>query len=158
MRRRDREVTDRTQMLDILRRCEVISVAFSGETPYVIPMSFGFEETDGALRIYLHGAQTGEKTDRLMRNPCVAFSLFTGNQIVDSGTACAYTTTYESVCGTGTVTMLDGEEKRHGLRMLMAHYAPEKTFDFSEAVLAQTCVMRIDADSLSGKRREHPSA
>lgn len=28
---------------DITKKCDVVSVAFAGETPYVIPMSFGFE-------------------------------------------------------------------------------------------------------------------
>ena len=28
---------------DITKKCDAVSVAFAGETPYVIPMSFGFE-------------------------------------------------------------------------------------------------------------------
>ena len=29
-----------------MEKCDAVSVAFAGETPYVIPMSFGFEWTD----------------------------------------------------------------------------------------------------------------
>ena len=156
MRRKDREVTDRGEILDIIRRCEVVSVAFSGDTPYVIPMSFGFEEVQGQLVLYLHGAFEGEKMARIQRDARVAFSMFTGNRVVESGKACEYTTTFESVCGTGLMTVVTGEERRRGLRVLMAHYAPGKELEYDEKMIASTCVMRIDADCVSGKRKRLP--
>ena len=42
MRRADREVTAKDEIAAIMARCDAVSVAFAGETPYVIPMSFGF--------------------------------------------------------------------------------------------------------------------
>ena len=156
MRRKDREVADRAQILDIIRRCDVVSVAFSGEAPYVIPMSFGIEETDGQLRLYLHGAFEGEKISRIRRDGRVAFSMFTGNRVVESGKACEYTTTYESVCGTGVMSVVPEEERRHGLRVLMAHYASGRELEYDERMIAATCVMRIDVDTYSGKRKRMP--
>ena len=42
MRRRDREVTARDEMLDIMRRCDVCYVSFMDEhCPYTVPMNFG---------------------------------------------------------------------------------------------------------------------
>ena len=157
MRRKDREITDRTEMLDIMRRCEAMSIAFSGDTPYVIPMSFGFEEKDGQLSIYLHGAFEGEKITRMQRDSRVAFSMFTGNRVVESGKACEYTTTYESICGSGRMVKVQDEERRHGLEVLMAHYAPGKTLEYDEKLMAMTCVMRIDVDELTGKRKRVPA-
>lgn len=43
MRRADREVTAKEDISAITEKCDAVSVAFAGETPYVIPMSFGFE-------------------------------------------------------------------------------------------------------------------
>jgi len=149
-------VTDRAQMLDIMQRCDVISIAFSGETPYVIPMSFGFEDVDGQLRIYLHGAFEGEKIERIRRDARVAFSMYTGNRVLESGKACAYTTTFESVCGAGNMRIIDGEEKRHGFDVLMAHYAPGKKLEFDDALMASTCVMRIDVKELTCKCKKMP--
>ena len=42
---------------DITKKCDAVSVAFAGETPYVIPMSFGFE-----------WAGEGEKVSRVRQN------------------------------------------------------------------------------------------
>lgn len=42
---------------DITKKCDAVSVAFAGETPYVIPMNFGFE-----------WAGEGEKVSRVRQN------------------------------------------------------------------------------------------
>lgn len=42
---------------DITKKRDAVSVAFAGETPYVIPMSFGFE-----------WAGEGEKVSRVRQN------------------------------------------------------------------------------------------
>ena len=42
---------------DITKKCDAVSVAFAGETPYVIPMSFGFA-----------WAGEGEKVSRMRQN------------------------------------------------------------------------------------------
>jgi len=143
--------------MDIMRRCDVISIAFSGDSPYVIPMSFGFEEADGQIVLYLHGAFEGEKITRMKRDPRVAFSMYTGNRVVESGKACEYTTTFESVCGTGRMKKAADADRRHGFDVLMAHYAPGRKLEYDEALMAATCVMRIDVDTLSGKRKRMPA-
>lgn len=53
---------------DITKKCDAVSVAFAGETPYVIPMSFGFEWADECPTLYLHGAAEGEKVSRMRQN------------------------------------------------------------------------------------------
>lgn len=74
MRRADREVTAKEDISAIMEKCDAVSVAFAGETPYVIPMSFGFEWTDECPTLYLHGAAEGEKVSRMRRDDRVAFS------------------------------------------------------------------------------------
>ena len=51
MRRADREVTAKEDISAIMEKCDAESVAFAGETPYVIPMSFGFEWTDEGEKV-----------------------------------------------------------------------------------------------------------
>lgn len=51
MRRADREVTAKEDISAIMEKCDAVSVAFAGETPYVIPMSFGFEWTDEGEKV-----------------------------------------------------------------------------------------------------------
>lgn len=153
MRRADRQVTDARELREIMRRCDAVCVAFAGGALYAVPMSFGYEERDGRFSLYLHCAREGEKLTRVRADARAAFAMYTGNRIVAGETACAYSTTYESVCGSGTITELEGEEKRRGIDALMRHYAPDRALTVDERVLAQTCVLRLDAQKISGKRR-----
>ena len=142
MRRADREVTAKEDISAVMEKCDAVSVAFAGETPYVIPMSFGFEWTD-----------EGEKVSRMRRDDRVAFSMYTGTSVVGGATACAYSTTYESVCGSGRIAPLSGEEKRHALEVLMRQYAKDRTFTFDDRMLDAVNVWKIDVCQISGKRR-----
>ena len=153
MRRADREVTAKDEIAAIMARCDAVSVAFAGETPYVIPMSFGFEWAGEYPALYLHGAGEGEKVSRMERDSRVAFSMYTGASVVEGATACAYSAAYESVCGSGRMTPLSGEEKRHALEVLMRQYAKDRTFTFDDRMLAAVNVWKIDVCQISGKRR-----
>jgi len=43
MRRKDREITDSGEIISIMKKCSVCSLAFFDEQyPYVVPMNFGF--------------------------------------------------------------------------------------------------------------------
>ena len=58
MRRKEREVTDTAELFSILTRCDTIRIGISGaKHPYVVPVSFGAELTDGKLSIYLEAGE-----------------------------------------------------------------------------------------------------
>ena len=153
MRRADRAVTAKEEIAAIMKKCDAVSVAFAGEMPYVIPMSFGFEWTGECPTLYLHGAGEGEKVLRMRQDDRVAFSMYTGTSVVEGATACAYSTTYESVCGSGRIAPIFGEEKRHAFEVLMRQYAKDRTFTFDDRMLAAVNVWKIDVCQISGKRR-----
>ena len=153
MRRADRAVTAKAEIAAIMEKCDAVSVAFAGETPYVIPMSFGFEWAGETPTLYLHGAGEGEKVSRLKRDNRVAFSMYTGVSVAEGATACAYSANYESVCGSGRMIPLEGEEKRHALELLMRQYAKGKTFTFDDRAVAAVNVWKIETETVCGKRR-----
>ena len=156
MRRKDREITDLEKIAGIMRACQAASIAFGGGAPYVIPMSYGFVQENGRFTLYMHGAGEGEKIERIKADPRAAFVLFTGNAVYGSGEeACRYSTSFDSVCGSGAIRILESEaEKRAGLAAIMAHYAPGKVFAFDEKMLSATCVMALDVESISGKHHD----
>lgn len=139
-----------------MQACRAASIAFGGGTPYVIPMSYGFAQEGGRFTLYMHGAGAGEKIERVKADPRAAFTLFTGGEAYGSGeAACSYTTSFDSVCGSGTIRILeDEEEKRAGLEAIMAHYAPGKAFMFDEKMLRATCVMALDVEAVTGKHHD----
>jgi len=153
VRRKDREITDICRMEEILRKAEAASVAFGGDGPYVIPMNYGFECVNGRFTLYFHGAQEGEKIDRIKADPRAAFTVYVNNRVYSMDGE-EYTSSFDSVCGSGTIRILEGEEKKRGLAVLMAHYAPGKEFAFPEALLSAACVMALEADAISGKHHD----
>ena len=151
MRRREREITDRTEMESVLARATVIHLAMTDNgQPYVVPMNFGY--AGGCL--YLHCAREGRKVSILHRNPSVCFNLVTDEAILP-GTepaGCNFTSRYRSITGTGRLEFLeDDEAKRRGLDIIMAHYA-SGPFAYRPDVLIRTCVCRIVIESMTGKK------
>lgn len=126
MRRKDREIQNKEEIYDILKRCDTIRIAMHGDTyPYVVPVSFGTEIVDNKVVLYFHCAQQGKKVDLLKANPhvCVEGEIFM--QI--EKTAHGITARYESVIGFGECTFLsDRQEVLHAMKVLTEHYGQEE--------------------------------
>lgn len=44
MRRKDREITDFNEIIDIIKKCDVCRIALNDdEYPYVVPLNFGLD-------------------------------------------------------------------------------------------------------------------
>lgn len=152
MRRKDREVVDQHEILEIMRRCDVCYVAFGGaDTPYVIPMNFGIGEHPDGLSLYFHCAPEGAKLERLRLSDRVGFSMSCGHRL-EHPDSCRCTMRYESVCGSGRMRAVDGAEKSVGLTALMAQYHPEPPAEFPQNALDRVCVLRLDVEELTAKR------
>ena len=148
-------MTDIAALRAVLERGQAASIAFAGDAPYVIPMNYGYEERDGRFTLYLHGAAEGEKIRRAQADPRAAFTAYVNNRVYGTeGAGCSGTSSFDSVCGSGRLRFLEGEEKVRGLRMLMAHYASGRTFDFPEEMLRVTCVLALDAEQITGKHHD----
>ena len=155
MRRKDREITSLDRIEEILQAAQAVSVAFGGGSPYVIPMNYGFSRAGERFTLYFHGAQEGEKIDRIKADPRAAFTVYAGNRVYGEGDEGSnYTSSFDSVCGSGKIRFLEGEEKRAGLAAVMAHYAPGRTFTFAGELLPDTCVMALEVNAISGKHHD----
>ena len=162
MRRKDRELTDMAEIFEIVKRETVCTVAFCEEPfPYLIPLNYGARMEEGKLALYFHGAAQGTKLELLKKNPRVSFSIFGENKIkLVREHACKSSTSFESVCGSGTAEIIiEPEKKREGLTVIMNHIgAPEGiSYDeagFSEQETQAVTVWKITADTVTGKR--HP--
>ena len=154
MRRTDREVTDRQDILDILNKCAVIRLGINApEYPYIVPMNFGMEDTKPLMTIYLHCAPEGLKLDLIRKDSRVGFEADCSHRLRAGAKACNFSMEYESVIGYGVVSICDdNERKKQGLQAIMRHYAPERDFDFAEQQLDGLCVLQIDVVQITGKR------
>jgi nitroimidazol reductase NimA-like FMN-containing flavoprotein (pyridoxamine 5'-phosphate oxidase superfamily) len=152
MRRHDKEIRSRDEIDTIIRAAEVCRIGFAeNNEPYLVPVSFGF---DGE-RIFFHTAPRGRKIDFIEANNRVCFEFETDVSLVKNpDDACAWTFSFRSVIGYGTVSeLVSTEEKNHALNQIMLHYS-ERDWDIPEQRTATTRVWRIDIESVTGKRSE----
>ena len=154
MRRLERAVSDGNHVLEIIQSCDCCRVAFSEpDGPYIVPMNFGIESSqEGQMALCFHRASSGKKVELMQKNPCVGFEMDTGHVLVPGMQACSCSFLYQSVIGKGKIEAIsNSEEKKHGLTVLMRHYAPGKEWDFPSAMLERTAVFRLDVAEWSCK-------
>ena len=64
MRRKDREVTNIIEILQIIEKAKVLHLAlFDADYPYIVPLHYGYEYKEGILIFYMHCAKEGHKLD-----------------------------------------------------------------------------------------------
>ncbi|MCL2773442.1 MAG: pyridoxamine 5'-phosphate oxidase family protein [Oscillospiraceae bacterium] len=156
MRRNEREITDKTEIIKVTDKCDVCRVALShNNVPYIVPMNFGYEYADGRLILYFHCAKEGRKLDIIKENSAACFEMDCSHNIISGEKACNYSMEYESVIGNGNIVIVgDGEieEKRRALDLIMKKYAPEKSFEFSEANISSVTILKLNVREFTGKR------
>ena len=156
MRRKDRQITDHGQILDIVRRCRVCRLALNnGDYPYIVPLNYGFEDTPEGLVLYFRSASRGTKLDLMAADPHAAFEMDCGTELISGSEPGECSMAYESVMGRGTLEMLEGEEKLRALQLLVDHYHPEG-FDWNRAHIPYTVVFKLTAEELTAKCRPNP--
>jgi nitroimidazol reductase NimA-like FMN-containing flavoprotein (pyridoxamine 5'-phosphate oxidase superfamily) len=158
MRRSDREITEHSEIVNILQNCDTVRIGFANASePYIVPMSFGIEDSGGALTLWFHSAKEGRKLDMLRSNPRVCFEADCAHALIAAEDACGYGMDFDSVIGYGVLKICsDAADKRKGLLSLMTHYAPKREFSIPDAALGSVAVLRLDVEELTGKR--HSSA
>jgi len=154
MRRSDREITDRSEMIEIIEKCDVCRLAFSeNDIPYIVPINYGYEYKNEKLTLYFHGASEGRKHEIIKNNPNVCFEMDCSHKLIEADEASKYTMEYESVIGTGKVSYCnDKTEKINALDHLMNQYAKDKTFTYPDHVLDSVTVFKIEVSEFTGKR------
>ncbi len=158
MRRSDREIKDKAEIVGIIEKCDVCRLGLSDNTmPYVVPLNFGYEFADGKLTLYFHGAKEGKKLDIIKSNPSACFEMDCCHRLIEADEACKYTMEYESVIGRGTVSLcFDGAEKIKALKQLMKTYTKDRDFDFPQQVVESLTVFKLEVSDVTGKRlRKH---
>ncbi|HPD97718.1 MAG TPA: pyridoxamine 5'-phosphate oxidase family protein [Synergistales bacterium] len=149
MRRKEKEITERSQIEAILKRAKMCRVAFfDNEYPYMVPLCFGFD----GQSIWFHGFNGGKKMECLRKNPRVCFEVEEDIEIVENPDPCEWTVKYRSVVGFGTATIVEETEaKRAGLDVIVTQFAGHP-IHFPDQAMAAVAVVRIDIESMTGRR------
>lgn len=168
MRRNDRMITDREEIVDVLDSCKVFRMAVHDEEGmYIVPLKFGYTYEEDVLKLYFHSAGEGRKVDALAADPMVAIEMDTDHYLVEGPNACSFGYLYSSIVGNGIARKLtEPEEKCAALNCLMNHQLTRNTdnmrsfdkiekkkYNYSDQMLAVVNVYEIVVESFTCKSR-----
>ncbi len=154
MRRNDREVTEYTDIVSIIEKCDVCRLALNDENyPYILPLNFGLNITEeNVLELYFHGATEGTKLDLIAKDNRASFEMDCEHNLVSDIERGSCTMEYQSVIGRGHIEILPENEKYDALCILMKHYHMD-TFPFNKDVMPRTTVFKLIVEHMTGKIR-----
>ena len=110
MRRKDRQVVGIKEMEKIISRCQVCHLALSDPHghPYALALNFGYQPGTPPV-LYFHCAKEGKKLDLIRANPRAAFIIDRELELITGPMACDWGMNYESVMGTGDITIVTAQ-------------------------------------------------
>ena len=107
MRRKDREITDFNEIIDIIKKCDVCRIALNDdEYPYVVPLNFGLDVQGNQVFFYFHAAMEGKKLDLIAKDNRATFEMDCDHNFILYEERMSCTMGYASVIGHGTIEML----------------------------------------------------
>jgi nitroimidazol reductase NimA-like FMN-containing flavoprotein (pyridoxamine 5'-phosphate oxidase superfamily) len=154
IRRKEKEITDKNEMLAILEEAKYVVIAMCKDNePYLATVSHGLDRKQDC--IYFHCAKEGKKIDILSKHNKVWGQALLDKGYIQGSCDQLYATTQFM----GRVTFIDDmKEKRHALEvMIMAlENDPKKVMDnqVTDESVKRVQIGRIDLDYMSGKKSE----
>lgn len=154
MRQKKREIKDFEEIIEVMKRCDVCRLALNDDGyPYILPLNFGMDASDGKITLYFHSALEGYKVGLFQKDNRASFEMDCGHQLQYFEEKGYCTMSYESVIGRGTIRILEDNEKKDALEKLMAHYHKEQKAYYNPATMERTLVYALDVQQITGKRK-----
>ncbi len=152
MRRKDREVVDIKEKIEIINNCKIVRLAMKdNEGLYIVPLNFGYSYLDDKLTLYCHSAKEGRKLDAIAENSEVAFEMDCQHKLIEAQLPCLYGFYFKSIIGNGVASIVeDMEEKKIALSLLMKHQAG-KDFVFEDKHAKAVTVFKVEVTNFSAK-------
>ena len=149
MRRKEREITDRKEIDEIIHLGKVMHLALSDNNlPFLVPVFYTYNGTF----IYFHSAKAGTKIDIMKKNNNVCFEISIDHGIIESDIACDFEAKHRTVIGFGKAEFVENEdEKIAALDGIVAQFT-DKKFEYQKGNLNATAVIRINILSIKGKK------
>ena len=153
MRRKERQITDVSQITDFILSEQILRVGFHDKDDiYIVPVNYGFIIEDEKYVFYFHGAKAGRKYELAKLNPKVGFEIDGKYSLVDGELACDYTAHFQSVIGNGILSLVENqEEKVLALNSIMKQTTQNSEWTYSKEMLNGVAIFRLDVENFSCK-------
>jgi nitroimidazol reductase NimA-like FMN-containing flavoprotein (pyridoxamine 5'-phosphate oxidase superfamily) len=152
MRRKDREVTEINELMQIIDQCKVCRIAMQDKAGlYIVPMNFGYTYENNQLVLFFHSAKEGRKINALKENSEICFEMDCEHGLITADAACEYGYFFKSIIGNGKVVFIDDvEERKIALSAFMKHQTGQD-FSFDDRMVNCVSVFKIIVHNYTGK-------
>lgn len=117
MRRKDREIKDFNEIIEIIRKCDVCRIALhDGDFPYIVLLNFGLDVQGQQVFFYFHAAAEGKKLDLIAKDNRASFEMDCDHHFILYEERMSCTMGYASVMGHGTIELVPEEENYNALK------------------------------------------
>ena len=155
MRRKDREITDFHEIIEIIKKCDVCRIALNDEEfPYIVPLNFGLDVEGEQVYFYFHAAMEGKKLELIEKDNRATFEMDCDHKFILYEERMSCTMGYASVIGHGYIENVADEDKYEALKILMRQYHAED-FQFNTDMMKVTSVLKMTITEMTGKRRDN---
>jgi nitroimidazol reductase NimA-like FMN-containing flavoprotein (pyridoxamine 5'-phosphate oxidase superfamily) len=154
IRRKEKEISDKNEMLAILENAKYITIAMCADNePYLVTLSHGYDRERNC--IYFHCAREGKKIDILKEQNKVWGQALMDKGYVQGSCDQLYTTTQFM----GRVTFVENsDEKKHALDVMINALEddPQKVPDtlLTQKSIEGVQIGRINIEFMSGKKSD----
>ena len=119
-----------------------------GKTPYVVPLSFGYNNNT----LYFHSGPKGKKLGLLRAGPCVCFEFDRVTQVIEAKNPCSWDMKFQSIIGTGKIEFIEKiEDKIKALKIIISQYT-DRQMKIPEAQFKATIVFQLAIDNMTFKQ------
>jgi nitroimidazol reductase NimA-like FMN-containing flavoprotein (pyridoxamine 5'-phosphate oxidase superfamily) len=155
MRRKDKEITDIGDKIEIIKKCKVCRIGLSeNNKPYIVPLNYGWDFENDLLTLFFHSAKEGKKIDIMKINDNACFEIDCDRGLIKKGEkVCNYGYAFKSIIGFGKMVILENaDEKINGLNKIIKHQTEMETVhSFTEDELKNVCVYKMVVEEFTGK-------
>lgn len=154
MRRKDREITDKSRIEEFIEKEQILRIAFWDEGDiYIVPINYGYVYDEKYI-FYFHGAKAGRKYELAKKKPNVGFEIDGKYSLIEGEEACEFSAAFQSVIGTGMLSLVENNaEKISGLNAIMKQTTSKNEWNYSDEMLEAVAVFRLDVEKLSCKAK-----
>ncbi len=147
MRRNDREITNEIAIEKFIATQQILRIAFYDDGDiYIVPVNYGYINAD-KYSFYFHGAKAGRKYELAKKSPKVGFEIDGNYTLLESKTACDFSAAFQSVIGTGSLSLVeDTAERRVGLNAVMKQATSKAEWEYSDKMLDSVAVFKLTVD------------
>jgi len=149
IRKQDRKVSNQ-EAIKIIENGEfgVLSMCTSEEEGYGIPLNYILHKH----ALYFHCALEGFKLDNLRKHNKVSFCVVGKTKILSA----KFSTIYESAIVFGSITEIEGDEKREALISIIEKYSQNyipQGKAYIDKLYDKVIILKLNIDSITGKAR-----